>query len=51
MYARCDDADQRLCKQAFSPKVYIEEDDEPRVENARPFEMLLYPEVNANALT
>ncbi len=31
-------------------KVYIDEDDEIRVENNRPFEMLLDPEVNANAL-
>ena len=37
--------------QAFFTKVYIEEDDELRVENARPFEMLLDPEVNADALT
>ncbi|HEV6953985.1 MAG TPA: recombinase family protein, partial [Promicromonospora sp.] len=41
----------RLCNQAFFTKVYIEEDDELRVENARPFEMLLDPEVNADALT
>ncbi len=32
-------------------KVYVEEDDELRVENARPFEMLLDPAVNADALT
>ncbi len=37
--------------QAFFTKVSIEEDDELRVENARPFEMLLDPEVNADALT
>ena len=51
IYARCDDANRRLCNQAFFTKVYIEEDDELRVENNRPFEMLLDPEVNANALT
>ena len=41
----------RLCNQAFFTKVYIEEDDELRVESARPFEMLLDPDVNADALT
>ena len=51
IYARCDDANRRLCNQAFFTKVYIEEDDELRVENNRPFEMLLDPEVNADALT
>ena len=50
IYARCDDANRRLCNQAFFTKVYIEEDDELRVENNQPFEMLLDPEVNANAL-
>ena len=50
IYNRCDDANRRLCNQAFFTKVYIEEDDELRVENNRPFEMLLDPEVNANAL-
>jgi site-specific DNA recombinase len=49
IYARCDDANRRLWNQAFFAKVYIEED-ELRVENNRPFEMLLDPEVNANAL-
>ena len=51
IYARCDDANGRLCNQAFFTKVYIEEDDELRVESARPFEMLLDPDVNADALT
>ena len=51
IYARCDDANRRLCNQAFFTKVYVDEDDELRIENARPFEMLLDPEVNANALT
>ena len=51
IYARCDDANRRLCNQAFFTKVYIEEDDELRVENARPFDMLLDPAVNADALT
>lgn len=51
IYTRCDDANRRLCNQAFFTKVYIDEDDELRVENNRPFEMLLDPEINANALT
>ena len=51
IYSRCDDANRRLCNQAFFTKVYIEEDDHLRVEHARPFEMLLNPEISANALT
>ena len=51
IYTRCDDANRRLCNQAFFTRVYIDEDDELRVENNRPFEMLLDPEINANALT
>jgi hypothetical protein len=50
IYSRCDDANRRLCNQAFFTKVYIDEDDQLRVENNRPFEMLLDPEINANAL-
>lgn len=50
IYQRCDDANRRLCNQAFFTKVYIDEDNELRVENKRPFETLLDPEVNANAL-
>ena len=51
IYSRCDDTNRRLCNQAFFTKVYIDEDDELRVEHNRPFEMLLDPQVNANALT
>ena len=51
IYQRCDDTNRRLCNQAFFTKVYIDEDDQLRVENNRPFEMLLDPEVNADALT
>ena len=51
IYSRCDDANRRLCNQALFTKIYIDEDNELRVENARPFEMLLDPEVNADALT
>lgn len=50
IYTRCDDTNRRLCNQAFFTKVYIDEDNELRVEHNRPFEMLLDPEVNANAL-
>ena len=42
--------DRRLCSQAFFTKVYIDEVDQLRVENNRPFEMLLGPEINANVL-
>ena len=51
IYARCDDTNRRLCNQAFFTKVFIDEDNELRVEHNRPFEMLLDPQVNANALT
>ncbi len=50
IYARCDDANRRLCNQALFTKVCIEEDDNLRVEKNRPFEMLLDPEINADAL-
>ena len=50
IYARCDDTNRRLCNQAFFTKVFIDEDNELRVEHNRPFEMLLDPQVNANAL-
>ena len=50
IYTRCDDTNRRLCNQAFFTKVYIDEDNELRVEHNRPFEMLLDPQVNANAL-
>lgn len=40
----------RLRNQAIFNKVYIEEDNELCIGNNRPFEMLLMPEVNANAL-
>ncbi len=51
IYARCDDTNRRLCNQAFFTKVYIDEDDQLRMDHARPFEMLLDPEVAADALT
>lgn len=51
IYARCDDTNRRLCNQALFTKIYVDEDATLRVDNARPFEMLLDPEVNADALT
>lgn len=51
IYTRCDDTNRRLCNQAFFTKVFIDEDNELRAEHNRPFEMLLDPQVNANALT
>lgn len=51
IYARCDDANRRLCNQAFFTKIYIYEDRDVRIDTARPFEILLDPEVNADALT
>ena len=50
IYARCNDVNRRLCNQAFFTKIYVEEDDELRVEYQRPYEMLLDPEVSGNAL-
>ncbi|MCP2378869.1 recombinase, partial [Cutibacterium modestum 31N] len=32
VYARCDNANRRLCNQAFFTKIYIDEDDQLRVE-------------------
>ena len=51
IYTRCEDTNRRLCNQAFFTKVFIDEDNELRVEHNRPFEILLDPQVNANALT
>ena len=45
------DAARRLRNQAFFTKVFIDEDGELRGQHNRPFEMLLDPQVNANALT
>ncbi|MFC2641548.1 MAG: hypothetical protein ACFN04_08295 [Propionibacterium acidifaciens] len=47
VHARCDDANRRLCDQALFTKIYIDEDDRLRVEDNRPFEMLLDPQTNA----
>ena len=51
IYARCDDANRRLCNQAFFTKIYIEEEGEVRVDYARPFDALTNREVQEDALT
>ena len=51
IYTRCNDADRRLCNQAFFTKVFIDAGNKLCVEHNRPFEMLLDPKVNANAVT
>ncbi|MBB5831054.1 zinc ribbon domain-containing protein [Brachybacterium aquaticum] len=51
IYARCDDANRRLCNQAFFTKIYIEDDDDVRVGYARPFDALTNGEVQSDALT
>jgi site-specific DNA recombinase len=51
IYARCDDANRRLCNQAFFTKIYIEEEGEVRADYARPFDALTSREVQADALT
>ena len=50
IYRRCDDANRRLCNQAFFTRIFIDEDNTLTVENERPYEVLLDPEVSANAL-
>jgi hypothetical protein len=51
IYARCDDANRRLCNQAFFTRIYIEEEGEVRADYARPFDALTSREVQADALT
>lgn len=50
IYRNCDDANRRLCNQAFFTRIFIDEDNTLHVENERPYEVLLDPEVSANAL-
>ena len=45
--AHGDNANRRLYNQALFTKIYIDEDDRLRVEDNRPFEMLLAPEISA----
>ncbi|MGV1006060.1 MAG: hypothetical protein ACOYEV_15135 [Candidatus Nanopelagicales bacterium] len=51
IYARCDDANRRLCNQAFFTKLYLDEDNDLHAEYARPYEMLLDSSIHADALT
>lgn len=51
IYARCEDANRRLCNQAFFTKSYIEEEGEVRADYARPFDALANREVQQDALT
>ena len=50
IYRRCDDANRRLCNQAFFTAIFIDDDGEPRVTYQRPYDTLCDPEVQANAL-
>ncbi len=50
IYRRSDDANRRLCNQAFFTAIYIDDHDEPRVTFERPFGTLCDPQVHANAL-
>lgn len=51
IYRRCDDANRRLCNQAFFTAISIDEDGEPQVACQRPFDALCDPPVQGNALT
>ena len=51
IYARCDDANRRLCNQVLFTKTYVEKDDELPVESARPFEMMLDPAFSTDVIT
>ena len=50
VYARCDDANRRLCNQAFFTAIYIDEDNDVRVGYATPFDALTDRELQSNAL-
>lgn len=50
VYARCDDANRRLCNQAFFKAIYIDEDDDVRIGYATPFDALTDRELHMNAL-
>lgn len=49
IYARCDDANRRLCNQAFFTAIYIEEGGEVRAGYARPFDALTSRKVQEDA--
>ena len=50
VYARCDDANRRLCHQAFFKAIYIDEDNDGKVGYATPFDALTDRELQTNAL-
>lgn len=50
VYARCDDANRRLCNQAFFKAIYIDEDNDVRVGYATPFDALTDRELQTNAM-
>lgn len=50
VYERADDANRRLCNQAFFHRIFIEEDGDARVEYERPFGSLCDTEEQMNAL-
>ena len=50
VYERADDANRRLCNQAFFHRIFIEEDGDVRVEYERPFGSLCDTEEQMNAL-
>lgn len=51
MSARCDDANRRLCNQAFFTAICIDEDEEARAGYARPFDALVDVELQRSALS
>ena len=50
IYEHADDANRRLCNQAFFTAIYLDDDGEPRVTYQQPYDALCDPEVQANAL-
>lgn len=50
VHARCNNASRPLCNQAFFTKIYIDEDEQLRVQNNSSFGTLLDPETYANTL-
>lgn len=51
IYRRCDDANRRLCNQAFFTAISIDEDGEPQVAYQHPYDALCDPQVQGNALS
>jgi len=50
IHRRCDDANRRVCNQAFFTANYLDDDGDPRVTYQQPYDALCDPEVQANAL-